>query len=345
METPKIIKNVFAAIKRRWKLSLVVLIVLGIIGGIFYRRATAKEKIETVTVSRQDIKQTLELSGSVDAGEKVDLHFQTAGKLNWVGVKEGDSVKKWHVIATQDVRSVEKNIKQDLITFEQEVRDTDQARKNWEADRRNTVLDLLKNAQGNLDSAVLDVEIKNLSLELSKLISPITGIVTHIDTPIAGVNITPTNTFQIVNPDTLYFSAEVDEADISKVVVNQAATITLDAYSDQPINSSVSWIDFATSTSDGGGTVVLVKLTLPHQDALFYRLGLNGDVTITIDEKKDVLALPFEAIQDDDEGTFVTVKDGKETKRIAITTGIESDDAVEITSGLTEGAEVVIPNN
>src|SRR3990167_2084606 len=55
---------------------------------------------ETYTVKRQALKETATFSGEVDADEKVKLKFQTAGRLAWVGVKEGDIVKPYQGIAS-----------------------------------------------------------------------------------------------------------------------------------------------------------------------------------------------------------------------------------------------------
>jgi len=55
-------------------------------------------------------------------------------------------------------------------------------------------------AQFDLDRTVLDVEIQNIALKYSTLISPIEGIVTKTDFPQAGVNVGITDKIVISNP-------------------------------------------------------------------------------------------------------------------------------------------------
>ena len=67
---------------------------------LFFRKPAVK--VETVAVVKGDIVEAISASGEVDASEKADLIFQGSGKLAWVGVKEGDKVKKYQAIAKLD---------------------------------------------------------------------------------------------------------------------------------------------------------------------------------------------------------------------------------------------------
>lgn len=325
---------------------IIAFIIIGIatlVGRQVYIR-TKPAAIETNKVTREDLTQFIEVSGEIDAEEKVDLHFQTIGRLAWVGVKEGDRVKKWQAVAAQDRRTLEKQLKKDLIVFEKEFRDFDQALDD------NPLVNLefkriLEKAQFDLDSSVIDVEIRNLAVELATLVSPIEGIVTNIDTPVAGVNVTAVDSITIINPETLYFSAEVDETDIAAARIGQKTTILLDAYPETEIESTISWIGFQATTSEGGGTVFLIKLVLPKLEGIDYRLGLNGDASLITDERQNVLILPLDAVEEDDQGKFVLVSKNGEFIKNPVETGLETDDDIEITSGLSEGDSVILPDS
>lgn len=69
------------------------------------------KKVQTVKVIRGDLEKDLTLAGKVDAGSYALLQFQTSGRLSWVGVKEGDEVKKWQAIASLDKQDLEKQLK------------------------------------------------------------------------------------------------------------------------------------------------------------------------------------------------------------------------------------------
>ena len=82
------------------KIKVIIFGVLMLLTFLFFRKPALK--IETVKITRGDIIESISASGEVDASEKADLTFQGSGKLAWVGVKEGDVVKKYQAIAKLD---------------------------------------------------------------------------------------------------------------------------------------------------------------------------------------------------------------------------------------------------
>lgn len=338
------LKNIIPWIKSHKRRTLIiVVVVIGII--LFIRSRNGNGELELATAQFQDLTQVLEVTGEVNATEIVDLHFPATSRLSWVGVKEGDRVKQWQAIASVDIRTLQKQFQQDLNLFSKEFRDHDQTLDDYDfygvPDLNRAVRRVIENAQFDLENAVLDVEIRNIAIRLSTLATPIDGIVTRVDEPIAGVNVAATDIFRIVNPDTLYFTAEIDEADIAIVKVGQAVTITLDAYPDEEIFSEITWLDFSASTSDSGGTIFRAKLSLPEIDTIAYRLGLNGEANIILNEIENVLAIPIDAVKttDSKNEVEVLVNEKVETKEIEV--GLETDDFVEVISGLEEGETVI----
>ena len=322
---------------------------MGVLAWSQVKAGKSEEEEVTATVTRQDLVKTLEVSGEVDAKEKVDLHFVAGSRLSWVGVSQGGWVNKWQAIASVDTRTLQKQLKQDLNNFAKEFRDHDQILDDYDfygiPDLNREVRRILENAQFDLENEVLDVEIRDLSIRLSSLVTPIAGIVTHMDEPLAGVNIAPTDIFQIVNPETVVFRVVVDEEDIGLVGLNQKAVVELDAFLDEIIETSVNSIAFSPSASEGGGTGYEVEFLLPvSNESLKYKLGMNGTVEIVLDRKNGVLAIPSEIVIFRDGKWFVDKRVNGELERVEIEVGLETDDYIEVISGLAEGDEVVLPN-
>jgi len=70
-----------------------LLVVVLLVGWNKFGQQTKKTVKEVVhTVKKETIKQTLTITGVLDAKEKVTLRFQNSGLLAWVRVKEGDVV-------------------------------------------------------------------------------------------------------------------------------------------------------------------------------------------------------------------------------------------------------------
>lgn len=311
----------------------------------FRVKATAeKNKPQTVEVKKTDLRSTVSASGSIESESQVDLKFQTSGLLSWVGVKEGDQVKKWQAIASLDKRELEKNLLKALRDYNKERWDFDE---DTQVTYQNEIIDntirrILEKNQFDLDKAVADVEIKDLAIKLSTLVSPIQGIVTHIDEPIAGVNITPaTAVFTVADPSGMKFVANIDEVDIANIKEGQKAIITLDAHPDQEFQGTVKKVSFAAITTRGGGTAFPIEVSLPENESLQFKIGMNGDVEIVLEEKENVLVVPNQALSEKKNQSYVKILQNGKSKEVAVKTGMEGETEIEITEGLQEGQQVI----
>lgn len=296
-----------------------------------------------------DLSDTLKLAGSIDALSVANLHFQTAGQLTWVGVKVGDSVKKYQALASLDRRQLQKQIELQSNNYKTALSQfLDTESKYQETKDKYLLTDeirrILERNQNQLNSSVVNYELSELAARYSTLTTPIAGVVTKIDEPAAGVNITPTATFQVIDPNSLFFSTELDQEDLSRVDLGLPAVISLDSYSNLDIGSSVSYISFAPIPGQSN-IVYQVRFnlnTLDNQD-LKLRLGLTGDATITLSTLPQVLTIPLEALVSENDAYFVwkKIKNNTYTKT-PITTGLETDKLVEVKSGLSPNDQIII---
>jgi macrolide-specific efflux system membrane fusion protein len=327
-------------LKKRWYFLVIILLVFVLI----FNQTQAKK-----TVKKQNLKETLTLSGEIDAEEKVSLKFQTSGRLAWVGVKEGDYVKKYQAIASLDKRDLKNRLDKYLNNYLKQRNSFEQTKDDYEetyefstGDLHKRAKRILENSQYDLNSAVLEVEYQNLLLEYADLWTPIEGIVTNTDVPNPGVNITPaTATFEIVNPKTLYFSATVEQADVVNLKEGMKGKLTLDSFSDFEDEVKVSYISFSPKSGETG-TVYQIKLELSEKTKkLPLRLGMTGDVEFLIKEKNKVIALPSRFIKKDKKGSYVFVKENNKKIKKYIKIEEEIDGKIVIKSGLNEG-EIII---
>jgi macrolide-specific efflux system membrane fusion protein len=331
-----------AWLKARKLLTVALVIFLTVGGYITYQKVRPKtiaERYELTTVKKESISQTVVASGKVKSATQVDLKFQTSGMLSWIGVKEGDTVKKWQAIAALDKRELQKDLQKYLFDFSKERADYDEDQKITYRDKAltDTISRILQKNEYDLAKAVLDVEIQDIALKLATLTTPIGGIVTKIDVPVAGINITPaTAVFTVADPEHLVFEAEIDEVDVGNLAVGQKAELILDAFPDDPLELTVSRIDFNATVDSSGATVYQVEFDLEPSDKL--RLGLNGEVTVTVAEVDNTLTVPYSSVDDDE---VQVVKDGQVVK-VPVATGVVSDDSIEIKSGLNENDQVIV---
>ncbi len=335
----------FVWLKKHWYVPLILIIG---VAGFFYQQSIARasiKKSESYTVKRETLKEELSLSGEINADEHVILRFQTSGLLTWVGVKEGDWVKKYQTIAALDQRDVQKRLQKYLNTYQKYRWDYDQEVEDSQIkntgslseDARREALRALDKAQFDLNNAVLDVELQDLARQYSSLYSPIAGQVVRVDTPYSGINITPAGAeFEIVNPATVYFSVTADQTEVIKLKEGMTAEINLDSYPDQTLKGTVKHIAFIPKSGETG-TVYQVKLLINQNNQNDqYRLAMTGDATFSLREVSNVLSVPTTMIKTEGKKNYVFADD-KKTKRVYIKTGQEIDSQTEVLSGLQEG--------
>ena len=339
-------KKILSFIKKRK--IIILLSLLFLVGGLAIgtKIFSPKEpKYQTAKVEKKDLSLIISASGEITSDEEATLKFQTSGHLVWVGAKKGDKVKKWHTVAQLDKEKLQKTLEQELLDYMNERWDHE---KTTEEDYKDQALTEIiriakEKSQFDLDRTVLDVEIQNIALKYSSLISPIEGIVTETDFPYAGINVGITDKIVISNPRKLVFSANVDEADIGKIREGMKSKLILDAYSEEEINTLIQEIEFTSTITSGGGTAFSVKFNLPpNTEDEKFKLGMNGDVEIFVEERKDLLVVPFEAVQEKNGDQFVILIAEKGFEKRLVETGFSDDIYTEIKTGLEKGDTVAV---
>ncbi len=153
----------------------------------------------------------------------------------------------------------------------------------------------------------------------------------------------------------LTFDISLDELDVNKVAVGQTVNISCDSLTDAgTFEGTITKVSVAGTTSNGVTTYPVTVQIDDIPDGLLP--GMNVDATIVISEAADALAVPVAAVQ---RGNTVYVKDSsaKNTdgamvngvtlpdgwRAVEVETGLSNDDYIEITSGLSEGDVVYVP--
>lgn len=304
-------------------------------------------KVESVTVSKGDIVDAVSASGEVDAGQKADLTFQGSGRLIWVGVKEGDSVKKYQGIAKLDTVLLNASYQEAINTYTSLSAAAQKAEddvKGHSSDETFTQKSTRVAAQVARDNAYDAMKAAEQSLKFATITAPFDGVITLAEPAYPGSNVTyATATYSIINPDTFYFSTEVGETEISKIKMGQKVTLSLDAYPSEVFESTVENIGISSVVTSTGGTAYKVKITLLKKDGVDFRLGMNGDVEIVANTYSDTLFVPSDAVIEEDSGNYVwLINANKSVSKVKVTLGISSVDKNEIKDGLKEGDLVIL---
>lgn len=338
-----IVKKPISFIKKHKIWTGVIIIFLSLV--IFALRPKSPIPPDTQTIAPGNLVQTVSVSGSVNADSIANLTFAIAGKLIYMGVKPGDMVKKYQTIAALDQRTLEDNLlnaKKALdsqqITFNN-VNDFNGDRVITDTGLSTAAFRQLQQAMDTLDQSKIALDIQQIAKEQSVLVAPFDGILTSAASDVPGTNVSITDKYIVVDPSTLTFSMDVDEADVAKVAVGQTVNVVLDAYPNDTISLPVKKIDFVSHTTSNGGNAFTVKVYLPVNTKYSFKVGMNGNADIITAQKANVLTVPLSAIAD---GNIVYIKMAKGYRKQKITTGLENDIAAEVTNGLHTGDKIVL---
>ncbi len=256
-------------------------------------------------VSRGDLQITVLATGNVQPNNELAIFPAISGRIEKILVKEGDSVQKGQKL--MELSSTE----------------------------RATVLDEAA-AQGASQLAHWEQY-----YEESPLLSPENGQIIYL--PTVPGQIVSTGVTMMVMSDHLMVDTQVDETDLAQIKKDQDATITLDAYPNNPFPGKVHRISYFSILVNNVTTyeVDVWPVKIPP----FMRAGMTANVVFNVSKKEDVLLIPADALQQNEGQTGVMLagaKKGDKPHFQPIQTGATDGKQVEVVSGLAEGDKVLL---
>lgn len=322
----------------------VLIITLTIIVGFGVFTANLSQGVETkmqfAAVKKGNIKSTISASGTLTGKDTVNLKFRSGGKLAWINVKSGDRVTAWQGIAgldTTDLGIALQQAENNYLSAQASAQKTEDDVKNHDSDETFTQKETRVKSQVARDNAYDNLRAARRDFEDTIIVSPIAGIITQLNV-LAGQFVGAGDIIaQVVDDSKIYFNAEIDEADSSKISVGQTAEISFNAYPDQVFTGKVEQILPQAETTSNNATVIPVRILVNNPPRFI--AGLNGQVSIITLESANTLSIPLEALGQDNE---VAVFSPQGIEFVKVVPGISSDTDTEIKEGLNEGQRVVL---
>ena len=344
---------------RGWIIIIIVLMVGG--GGWLINKQTVSKKNNltsraTTIASVQFVDSLITADGSVVAQNQAKLNFQAGGKLIRLPFKEGDRVRAGQTIAQLDTYILQRQLMVALNNY-QLTRDAfDQTQQNaadnvlrsqvaptytkTNVDFTKTVDDalrrILNQSQITLDNSVINVELANYALQLSTLISPISGIITHEDVSVAGVNVTPATTFIVADPDSIVFRANVSAANIYYIADGSPVTLILDGLQNK-LEGTVTKIYPSKVVLNNGQTFYQVDIVSDDLRKLG-KLDEMGRAIIKTNSENVALVPAWTVIG----GGYIWTNNKGVCELKKVTVGKIHGDQMEVLSGLNPGDEIII---
>ena len=188
-------------------------------------------------------------------------------------------------------------------------------------------------------------------LGYTDIVSPLDGVVLSRDvemgdavSSILVLGSTATLVMTLGDTSQVYVKGKVDESDIGKVYLGQAARIKVESFKDKTFNGVVTKISPMGVEKDNVTTFeVRVSINNPGGEL---KAEMTANAEIILEEHKSVLQIPEGAlIYDKDKKASVDVPDLKAKdgmRKVAVNIGISNGARTEVLSGLKEGDQVVL---
>ncbi|AFQ46091.1 efflux RND transporter periplasmic adaptor subunit [Desulfosporosinus meridiei] len=209
----------------------------------------------------------------------------------------------------------------------------------------------IASSQANVTQARAQLDSVEAKLSGATIVAPTDAII--IDSNLQLYQYTSEDSKITITPSgstgsSLEVNASIDQADIAQVKVGQKVDITLDAYADDHSTGVVSLVAPQGTTTSNVTTFEVTVAVEQASDKL--RSGMNANIDIMVEEAKNVLTVPSEAVKTrgDKKGVMVPGSDpaksgqtGANGQFVPVEFGLDDGENIEVKSGIEEGQEVI----
>ena len=302
--------------------------------------SNAEQKLNTVRNFLTALTDALNLASDLSATTIATYKgYVNTGRTNVITAITNINTQK-QAIATQKITN-QQNIATAQAGLTSVQSTLDSAQKELELKQAPATPEQIQEQQAQIKAAQADIQ--NLEIQISKTVlrSPIKGVVTKQATKIGQIITANSAVVSIISEAKFQVEANVAEADITKLKINDPAKITLDAYGSGVIfEAKVLKIDPAETIIEG---IPTYKTTFEFsQESDKIKSGMTANIDILTAQKENVLVVPYRAVISKNGDKIVRVLNGKTISERKVQIGLRgSDGNVEITEGLKEGEKVI----
>lgn len=218
----------------------------------------------------------------------------------------------------------------------------DQALTNAELARHSC-----QRAEAEISVAKAQLALQQALLSQTRLLAPFAGVVAEINGEV-GEFVTPSPpgiptppAVDLIDDSCLYVRAPIDEVDAAGIRVGMPVVVTLDAYRGRQFSATVSRIAPYVQDYEKQARTVDVEARFNQlPDDVLLLIGYSADIEIVLQQQDNTLRLPTETIFAQNQ-VLVLGNDNRLQLR-TVSTGISNWRWSQITSGLTEGDQVLL---
>ena len=353
----------------------IALLVIGAIAAAIWF-ATRPKPIAVVlkAIDRGTVEATVvnTRAGTIEACQRTKLSTIMGGRIEFLGVKEGDKVKKGQLLMklwNDDQRAQQTLAEAQRKVSRQRVNEvcTAAAAAAREADRQEALKGRGYVSEAKVDAARTEAQTKQAACETARsdvaqaearivvtkaeqgrtvLYAPFDGTVAKIvgelgeySTPSPpGVPTPPA--IDLIDDSCLYVTAPMDEVDAPKIAIGLPVRVNIDALPKRPLTGKVRRVAPYVSAVEKQARTVDVEVDFERPADTPLLVGYSADVEIVLSRRDNVLRVPTSALIEGNRVMLLNADSGKLEER-TVKTGQSNWEYTEVTEGLAEGERIV----
>ena len=348
--------------KKKWYVIIGLILLVGavtLVTTMVFRNSNNKTSgQQTAQVERRDIGSTVLATGIIKpmVGAEVKVGSRISGVVKRLRANIGDYVKAGQIIAELDDAELQARLSQNIATLAKAQIDLNLARLTFERAHLLRQKDListqdadqaeasLKSAEALLKQAEANRDYAKVQVSYTTIVSPISGVIASVSTQEGETvlaSLAAPTFVSIIDLRRLEVQVYVDETDIGKIKVGQQANFTVDTYSDTDFKGTVTAIYPKAVIQDNVVNYIVTAEIIGSQGKIL-RPEMTTNVTISLETRKNVLAVPTAAITREKGDRYVTVMEGEKRIQRKVKAGWKDNGFTEIISGLKEGETILI---
>jgi|OpeIllAssembly_1097287.scaffolds.fasta_scaffold07841_2 RND family efflux transporter MFP subunit len=352
--------------KKRWTIYSVLLIVI-LLAAYFLYKSYSKSAVEVKLTNV--IKQTpgrssavLTASGYIVAQRKASVSSKGTGILVYLGVVEGDKVKKGQIIARLDDRDIVAQLDEAKSSLQLYKAQMNEVENNYNREKElfsrglssqqslDQAESVYKSLLANISIAEARIRAAEVALENMIIRAPFDGTVLtknaevgEIVAPFGASTTSRAAVVTIADMNSLMVETDVSESNIEKIKQDTDCEIVLDS---NPGKSYQGYVFKIVPTADRSKATVLVKVGFKSYDSrvlpeMSAKVSFLSEKSKEEEEQIPVLTAPLSAVEDlEGKKVVYIVVDDKAVQK-EISTGRLFGNYVEIVSGLEDGEKII----
>ncbi|HPF51496.1 MAG TPA: efflux RND transporter periplasmic adaptor subunit [Draconibacterium sp.] len=295
-------------------------------------------KVKAVPVTTQKFEHFIEVTGTVEADEDVNVAAETAGIIDEVLVTEGQNVRKGQVLARINTDVLERSV--DELQVQLDLAKTNyQRQKNLWDQNVGSEMEYLR-AKNNMESLEKRIASLQTQIDLAEIKSPADGVVDVVYQKKGNIGSPQTPFAKVVNISHLKIYGDVSESYLTKVHTGDNVLVRFPALNTEQ-KASIAQIG---NVIDPNNRTFRIRINLNNPDKSI-KPNLISVLRLRDYVNENAIVVPALYIKEDFSGhyTYIVEKNGSDVvaKKIYVTPGVSDNNLTEVTKGMQEGMLIV----